>query len=182
MRKPRRLHAGATYHVTAKANRGSFDIRSKSDKELLWNVVEKVKERHPFELVNFSFLDNHFHFLIKPVRETNLSDLMCVLLSTYTKRWNKRHAKSGHLWRARFWSCIVESEADFVAETRYIDNNPVEAHLVNEARKWRWGGLWMRVHGVPGSLCDIDRFYAAKYPGSPPLKRFYDPISEPVAV
>ena len=66
MRKPRMLQDGALYHVTAQVNRGAFDIRSKADKDLLRGVVEKVKERHPFELVNFSFMDSHFHFLIKP--------------------------------------------------------------------------------------------------------------------
>jgi REP element-mobilizing transposase RayT len=178
MRQPRILQDGALYHVTAQVNRGTFDIKSKADKDLLRDVIAKTKERHPFELVNFSFMDNHFHFLIKPEAGVSLSMIMCVLLSTYSKRWNKLHGKKGHLWRARFWSRIVEGEDDFLAVVKYIDDNPVEAHLVRDAREWRYGGLWERVHKVSGILCDIDAFFAAKYPYAPPLKRFYDPASE----
>jgi REP element-mobilizing transposase RayT len=170
------LQAGATYHVSAQVNRGAFDIRSKADKELLRDVVAKVQERHPFELVNFSFMDTHFHFLIKPEIES-LSVIMGVLLCTFTKRWNLMHGKKGHLWRARFFSRIVESENDFLEVMRYIDNNPVKAHIVSNARKWRYGGLWDRMHGVTGILCDLDTFFAAKYPGAPPVKQSYNPVA-----
>jgi REP element-mobilizing transposase RayT len=172
------LQEGALYHVTAQVNRGAFDIGKKTDKDLLLEVVGKVKERHPFELVNYCFMDNHFHFLIKPENDTSLSVLMGVLLCTFTKKWNRRHGKKGHLWRARFWSRIVTDEDDFLAAVKYIDGNPVTASVVTSARKWRYGGLWERVHGVTGILCDIDVFFAAKYPGAPPLKRFYDPTAE----
>jgi REP element-mobilizing transposase RayT len=172
------LQDGASYHVIAQVNRGAFDIRSKADKDLLRSVVEKVKERHPFEMVNFSFMDSNFHFLIKPEIGTSLSVLMGVLLCTFTKRWNLRHGKKGHLWRARFLSRIVESEDDFLRVMEDIDEGPVKAHMVSDARKWRYGGLWERVHGVPGILCDIDAFFATTYPGAPPLKRSYNPAAE----
>jgi hypothetical protein len=75
----------------------------------------------------------------------------------------------------------VESEDDFLAVVKYIDDNPVEAHMVRDARKWRYGGLWERIHGVTGILCDIDAFFADKYPTAPPLKRFYNPAAEQVS-
>jgi REP element-mobilizing transposase RayT len=177
-RQKRSIAPDALYHVTAQVNRGAFDIRSKADKDLLRSVVAKTKERHPFELVNFSFMDSHFHFLIKPGIDESLSMIMGVLLCTFTKRWNFMHGTKGHLWRARFWSRIVESEDDFLAVVQYIDDNPVQAHLVRDAREWRYGGLWERVHKVSGILCDIDVFFASKYPCAPPLKRFYDPAAE----
>jgi REP element-mobilizing transposase RayT len=176
------LQDGALYHVSAQVNRGAFDIRSKADKELLRDVVAKVKERHPFELVNFCFMDTHFHFLIKPEIDESLSVLMGVLLCTFTKRWNLMHGKTGHLWRARFFSRIVETEDDFLDVIKYIDNNPVKAHMVSDARKWRYGGLWDRIHGVTGILCNIDAFFADKYPGALPLKRRYNPATVPVSV
>jgi hypothetical protein len=110
---------------------------------------------------------------------------MGVLLCTFTKRWNLRHGKKGHLWRARFTSRIVGDEEDFldfVSVMKYIDNNPVKAHIVNDARKWQYGGLWDRMHGVTGILCDAAAFFAAKYPGAPPLKWLYDPATVPVCV
>jgi REP element-mobilizing transposase RayT len=182
MRKPRMLQAGATYHVTVQVNRGTFDIKSKADKDLLRSVIAKVNERHPFTLVNFCFMDNHLHLFIKPEADTSLSLLMCVLLSTYTKRWNKRHGKTGHLWRARFFSRIVTEKDDFVNVMKYIDENPVKAHMVSDAREWRYSGLWDRMHGVTGILCDIDAFFADKFPNALPLKWLYNPVAEPISV
>jgi REP element-mobilizing transposase RayT len=180
MRKLRMLQAGATYHVIVQVNRGTFDIKSKADKDLLREVIAKVMGRHPFTLVNFCFMNNHLHLFIKPEADTSLSMLMCVLLSTYTKRWNKRHVKKGHLWRARFSSRIVTDEDDFLNVMKFIDNTPVKARIVSDAREWRYGGLWDRMHKVSGILCDLDTFFAAKYPGTPPLKWFYDPVAESV--
>jgi hypothetical protein len=74
----------------------------------------------------------------------------------------------------------VESEDDFLAVVKYIDDNPVKANLVRDAREWRYGGLWERVHKVSGILCDIDAFFASKYPTALPLKRYYDPASEQI--
>jgi REP element-mobilizing transposase RayT len=175
------LQDGALYYVTAQVNRGAFDIGSKADKDLLRDVITRVKERHPFELVNFSFMNNQFDFLIKPEINESLSILMGVLLCTFTKKWNLMHGKKGHLWRARFLSRIVESEDDFLEVVKYIDNNPVTTRIVSDARKWRYGGLWDRMHGVTGILCDIDAFFADKYPGALPLKRFYNPAAELVS-
>jgi hypothetical protein len=38
------------------------------------------------------------------------------------------------------------------------------------------------MHGVTGILCDIDAFFADKYPNEPPLKRFYNSAAEPTSV
>jgi L-aminopeptidase/D-esterase-like protein len=49
--------------------------------------------------------------------------------------------------------------------------------MVSDARKWRYGGMWERAHGVTGILCDTGAFFASKYPGAAPLERFYGPAT-----
>ena len=43
----------------------------------------------------------------------------------YTRRFNNRHARSGHLFQGRFKSLIVENDAYLVRLSCYIHRNPL---------------------------------------------------------
>lgn len=47
----------------------------------------------------------------------------------YTRRVNFREGWRGHLWQGHFGSCVLD-DWHLRAAARYVDMNPVRAHLV----------------------------------------------------
>ncbi|HEV2691715.1 MAG TPA: hypothetical protein VG347_02355 [Verrucomicrobiae bacterium] len=57
---------------------------------------------------------------------------------------NQRLHRRGEFWQADYWDTFMRDGAH-EAETRsYIENNPVKAGLVNEAKDWPWSSARFR--------------------------------------
>ena len=142
MRKRRNKYCGATYHVTAKANRGEFILESDVTKEMFLEVLERAKKKYPFILKHFCIMGNHVHLLIKPIKGTDLSALMQWLLGVFAKRFNWFFGLIGHVWYDRFKSKIITDYYYFLNAFVSISQNPVKAGLCKKAEEYRYSGLW----------------------------------------
>ena len=63
------LQEGATYHVTAKINRGEHIFESDEIKNLFMDTVKRAKKKYKFSIKNFVIMNNHIHFLIEPAKK-----------------------------------------------------------------------------------------------------------------
>ncbi|MDR0784301.1 MAG: transposase [Treponema sp.] len=72
-------------------------------------------------------MGNHIHFLIKPGKDANLSEIMQWIKCNFAKAWNKAHGRKGHVWGERFYSRIIGGIDDFLRTREYITENPVKA-------------------------------------------------------
>jgi hypothetical protein len=66
------------------------------------------------------------------------------------------------LWGGRFTSKIIENVEQLLNTLRYIDENPVKAHLVAKAEDWEFGGLYHDLHGRV-DVVDIPRSAIQSY-------------------
>jgi putative transposase len=158
MRAHRKLREGATYHVTSEINRGNKDLKDREIKAMFLETVEKAKSTFVFVICNFCIMDNHIHFLITPGSGQSLSKIMQYIKCNSAKAWNKKHQTKGHLWGDRFFSRIITSVEDFLRVFEYIDQNPVKAGLVKEARHWEFGGFFHRLHRLFKIITDPDEW------------------------
>jgi REP element-mobilizing transposase RayT len=142
MRKLRQLSKDATYHVTSKINRDENIFDEEEFKILFLDVVKRAKKKYDFELKNFSIMPNHIHFLLKPLNNSSLSRIMQWILSVFAVYYNKEKEYSGHVWKGRFFSKIIEDVKQLINTFRYISDNPVKAGLVARANDYRFGGLY----------------------------------------
>jgi putative transposase len=94
-------------------------------------------------------MPNHWHLVLRPSADGELSLFMRWLTQTHTQRW--RHAKRtvgyGALYQGRFKSFIVQEEDYFLVLCRYVEQNALRARLVDRAEQWRWSSAWMRSRG-----------------------------------
>jgi len=91
-------------------------------------------------------MPNHFHLLVWPREDGDLSRFMRWLTMTHTQRWHAHHrtAGTGHLYQGRFKSFPVQSDEHFLTVCRYVERNALRAGLVERAEGWRWGSLGAR--------------------------------------
>ncbi|MDR3304050.1 MAG: transposase [Treponema sp.] len=155
MRPPRILQKGATYHVASRIDHGAFALGDDDVKRIFLAMVILAKKKFLFKLWNFSIMDNHIHFLIKPADGVSLSKIMQWLKCNFAKKWNKAHGTTGHLWGERFFSRIIEDAADFKQTSAYIDKNPVDAGLVKNAVSWKFCGLSYWINGMRELVDDL---------------------------
>ena len=101
------------------------------------DVVGVVVERFELEVHSYCLMGNHYHLLVRSV-EANLSRALQYLDGVYTQRYNRRHAHDGPLFRGRFHSVLVDSDAYLMAVAVYIHRNPLEAAMVSDLRSHRW--------------------------------------------
>jgi len=76
-------------------------------------------------------MPNHFHFILKETQEGGISKFMQRLADAYTKYFNLRHGRSGHLFGGRFQSVHVDRNEYLNYLSAYIHLNP------RELAKWR---------------------------------------------
>jgi putative transposase len=64
----------------------------------------------------------------------------------YAQYFHGKKGVTGHLWKGRFLSCMLDDRSVF-EEIRYIENNPVRAALVERAEDYPWSSARYHVLG-----------------------------------
>jgi REP-associated tyrosine transposase len=93
-------------------------------------------------------MPNHWHLVLAPRKDGELSRFTGWLTLTHTQRWHAERGSrgSGHLYQGRFKSFPVEEDEHFLMVCRYVERNALRAGLVRRAEDWRWSSLWRRAH------------------------------------
>ena len=56
----------------------------------------------------------------------------------YTQYFNRTHGLDGHLFRGRYKSILVDSDAYLLELLRYIHRNPIDAGMVDHLASYQW--------------------------------------------
>ena len=106
---------------------------------LLRQVWHKTKERHPFTMLAYVILPDHFHLLIRPNGENNFSQIMHSIKMSYTlslKRLLKEDTPL-QFWQKRFWDHVIRNENDLENHIHYIHFNPIKHGYVPDPGDWK---------------------------------------------
>jgi putative transposase len=149
-RRPRLTPAGLVYHVLNRAVARRAIFFKDPDYAAFERVLAQALARSPgLELFTYCLMPNHWHLVLRPAADGQLSDFMQWVTVTHTQRWHAHNHTfgTGHLYQGRFKSFPVETDDHFLALCRYVERNPLRAQLVTRAELWRWSAVWRRVQG-----------------------------------
>mgnify|MGYP001385330822 CR=1 FL=1 len=140
---------GLIYHALNRANTRQPIFKKDEDYQAFERILVETQERVGMRILAYCLMPNHWHLVLWPRREGELSSFMRVLTLTHTQRWHayRRSAGSGHLYQGRFKSFIVQEDGHLLAVCRYVERNAARAGLVERAEQWRWGSLWRYKYG-----------------------------------
>lgn len=149
-RRPRTATGGLIYHLL---NRGAGrrTIFDKPDEyEAFETVLTETRARLGSRVLCFCLLPTHWHLVLWPRRDGELSEFMRVLTLTHTQRWHarRRSAGTGPVYQGRFRSFPVQSDEHFLTVARYVEQNALRAGRVERAEAWQWSSLWRRRQGT----------------------------------
>jgi len=143
-RRRRTSTGGYVYHVLNRAVGRDRIFETAGDFGAFERILDEVRERIDTRLLAYTIMPNHWHLLLWPSCDGDLSEYMRLVTVTHTQRWHAAHGTSGTgpLYQGRFKSFPVQEDDHFYAVCRYVERNPLRANLVEAAESWRWGSLW----------------------------------------
>ena len=156
---PRNLRVasgGYVYHVLNRAVGRARIFRKTRDYEAFEEMIAEAKDRLPMRVLGWCVMSNHWHFVLWPRGDGDLSDFMRWLTVTHSQRWRVTHrtAATGPLYRGRFRSFPIQKDDHLLAVLRYVESNPLRANLVEQVEAWRWSSFWHRTHRNKAGLVD----------------------------
>jgi putative transposase len=148
-RTARQTPGGYVYHAL---NRGTARLklfRKAADYDALLRVLEEALQRYPTRLLAYCLMPTHWHLVLWPEQDGQLSCLLRWLTLTHSVRWHTHHHStgSGHVYQNRFKSFPVEEDEHLDTVLRYVERNALRAGLVQRAQDWAWSSLADRLRG-----------------------------------
>lgn len=108
--------------------------------KLLRETLHRVKEIHPFSMLGYVFLPEHFHIMLQLNGDSNFSSIMHSLKPSFSKAYKNLlglpPTQSFTFWQKRFWDHVIRDERDFENHLHYIHLNPVKHGLVRNPCDW----------------------------------------------
>ena len=147
-RRPRISSGGVVYHVLNRGVGRMTLFEDRDDYAAFERVLAQAQERLPMRLLGYCLMPNHWHLVVWPRKDGDLSEWMRWLTVTHTQRWHAHHhsAGTGPVYQGRFKSFPIQSSPHLLTVVRYVERNALRARLVKQAEDWRWGSLWRWVN------------------------------------
>lgn len=96
----------------------------------MFNISKILKDKF-VELVSFTFMPNHFHFVVHELKEGGISKYMQRMQDSHTKYFNTKYGKSGHLFQGAFQSVHIKDNRQLLHLSAYIHRNS------RELKQWK---------------------------------------------
>lgn len=116
-----------------------FDVQ-KIFRECTVSEIFKLDTGAPLvSICAWVFMGNHFHILVKEIKEGGISKFMKNFCGSYSRYFNIKHKRSGALFEGRFKAKHLNTDNHLKYIFSYIHLNPVKI-IENESR-WKEEGI-----------------------------------------
>lgn len=112
------------------------DIAEQMRSSLLYFDSERYK------LVSWVIMPNHAHFLLKPINDFELSDIMHSIKSYTALKANRLLKRSGRFWQEDYFDRYIRNYEHFEKTINYIEMNPVKAGLCEKPSDWKFSSAF----------------------------------------
>jgi putative transposase len=142
MPRPKRSTPGGyCYHVLSRGNGRQTVFHKDEDYAAFLRLFDAASERCPMRVLAYCLMPNHFHLVLWPRHDGDLSRWMQWLLTTHVRRYHEHYQTSGHVWQGRFKAFPIEEDEHLLTVLRYAERNALRAGLVARNKQWPYSSL-----------------------------------------
>lgn len=157
---------GYCYHALNRGNGRARVFHDADDYHGFIHLLREANARIDMRLIAYCLMPNHFHVVLWPREDGDLSTWMQWLLTAHVHGYRKRYRGSGHVWQGRFKAFPIAADDHLLSVLRYVERNPRRADLVTRAELWEWSSLrswlepplwpWLDPGPVPRPACWLE--------------------------
>jgi len=108
-RRLRKTLGGLCYHVINRRNGRATVFHKDDDYAAFLRLLCEASERLPMRLLAYCLMPNHFHLVLWPREDGDLSVWMQWLMTSHVRRYHRHYHSSGHVWQGRFRSFPIRT-------------------------------------------------------------------------
>ena len=107
------------------------------------SIVKRERDRL-VDIISFCLMPNHFHLILKQLKDNGIAKFMQKLGTGYTMYFNKKQDRNGALFQGVFKAILIDRDEYFLPLSGYIHSNPIEIINAN----WKEKGIrnWLVVN------------------------------------
>lgn len=160
-RQPRFVLPGHPQHVIQRGNNRQPTFFAEEDYHFYLNCLNDAAQRYHCAVHAYVLMTNHVHLLISPSDLEGLSQTLQHVGRRYVRYINHVYRRSGTLWEGRYKATLVDSERYLLACYRYIELNPIRAHMVARPDDYPWSSYAAHALGKDNRLIQDHALYLA---------------------
>jgi len=155
MPRPTRLVLpGIPHHVTQRGARREPTFFSDTDYARYVALLRHGCAKSGTAIWAWCLMPNHVHLLLVPNRADGLAAALGPAHRRYGWEINQREGWCGAFWQGRFGSVPLDERRLYIS-FRYVELNPVRAHLAGRPEDWRWSSARAHLGLAADPLCDL---------------------------
>jgi REP element-mobilizing transposase RayT len=124
------------YHIAARGNNRQKIFDDTLRAFFLWELTQ-VARQFDWWIYGWALMSNHFHLVLQ-IGDKGLSEGMHQLNTHLARASNARFDRINHCLGRRFWSDLIETDANLYAAIRYVLWNPARAGVEDAPGDCRW--------------------------------------------
>ena len=128
MTRKREFNPNVYYHVIMRGNNRQNIFGTKEDMFELLRAFQHVHIKYPFTILAYCFMTNHYHILIKPLRDP-LAKIMALINKRFSTSYSKRYHHIGRIYQKRYFAKEVDSRLGLLVVSSYIHRNPIDTKV-----------------------------------------------------
>jgi putative transposase len=141
---------GLCYHVFNRGNGRATVFHDNREYTDFVALMVRATDRVPMRVLAYCLMPNHFHLVLWPRKDGELSGWMHYLMTCHVRRFHCRHRTDGRIWQGRFKAFPIQRDDHLVTVLRYVERNPLRGGLVSDPGDWRWSSFRQRVGSGDG--------------------------------
>jgi len=141
MAKPPRDLSSApcqVYFLTISCAGGRSLFRSERMATLFLETLNDYRAQGKFEVHEFALMPNHVHLLISSGSGVTLERAVQFIKGGFSFRAGKEVGFNGEIWQRGYVDHRIRDAGDYAHHREYIHQNPVRAHLCEDARTFAY--------------------------------------------
>lgn len=115
------------------------------------STFQPSKDKKLVEVLIFCLMPNHFHFMVKQLKDNGISIFLSQLQNSYTRYFNTKYNRVGPLLQGAFKAVLVKTEEQLIHLSRYIHLNPVVSGICQKPEDYNWSSF--NEYTTTESLC-----------------------------